>query len=135
MIACEDKEWMWRVLDAGYSMVVDPRLHVDLEHRWAQGPKALYIRTFREWATLAEFVEFEASPPLRAAARWWSDFPYASNRPRWQRRLNPVRSAELAGEYLGVRAGIRRRRKRSVQHAVSNMVSLTSLGDGQGRAR
>ena len=83
MIACEDKEWMWRVLDGGYSMVVDPRLDVDLEHRWAQGPKALYIRTFREWATLAEFVEFDAAPPLRAAVRWWSDFPYPSNSPLW----------------------------------------------------
>ena len=131
MIACEDKEWMWRVLADGYSMVVDPRLDVDLQHRWAQGVKALYVRTFREWATLAEFVDFDVAPPLRAAARWWSDFPYPSNHPRWQRRLNPKRSAELVGEYLGVRAGARRRRRRAVHLPVGNMVSLASLGDGQ----
>jgi glycosyltransferase involved in cell wall biosynthesis len=130
IIACEDKEWMWRVLADGYRMVVDPRLDVGIGHRWAQGPKALYIRTFREWATLAEFVEFDTAPLRAAAVRWWSYFPYPGSRPLWQRRLNPRRSAEMAGEYLGVRAGARRRHKRAAHHQVGNTVRLASLDEG-----
>jgi rhamnosyltransferase len=135
MIACEDKEWMWRVLDAGYAIVADPRLYVDLDHRWAQGAKALYVRTYREWAALAEFVEFDAAPPRRVVARWWSDFPYPSKRPLWQRRLNPVRNAELAGEFFGIRAGARRRSEHTLKPAGSKMVGLTSSVDGQGLVR
>ena len=134
MIACEDKEWMWRVLDAGYAIVADPRLYVDLDHRWAQGAKALYVRTYREWAALAEFAEFDFAPPLRAVARWWSDFPYPSKRPLWQRRLNPVRNAELAGEFFGVRAGARRRNTHTTKAVGVKTAALTSPADGQGLA-
>jgi rhamnosyltransferase len=132
MVACEDKEWMWRVLDAGFALVADPRLYVDLDHRWAQGAKALYVRTFREFSALAEFAEFDTAPPLRAVARWWSDFPYPSKRPLWQRRLNPVRNAELAGEFFGVRAGARRRSTHTIQRVGGKTLGLTSPSDGQG---
>lgn len=117
LVACEDKEWMWRVLGAGYALVVDPRLHVDLLHRWGQGAKALYRRTYRESATMAELVDF-VTPSTRAVVdEWWSNYPYPSERPMWQRRLSPMRNIELAAEFFGSRAGARHRGAHTLQRA------------------
>lgn len=109
LIACEDKEWMWRVLGAGYALVVDPRLYVDGSHRWGQGAKALYRRTYREHSALAELVEIETRSARGLLEQWWSDFPYPSERPMWQRRLSPMRNTELVAEFFGSRAGARHR--------------------------
>jgi len=114
--ASEDKEFMWRVLGAGYAIVVDPRLLVDMQHRWAEGAKALYRRTFKEYAALAELVDFDP-PSLRVIVqKWWTKL-YANSRPKWQRRLSPKRNAELAGEFLGSRAGSRKRGAHTLSRA------------------
>ncbi len=42
LIACEDKEWMWRVLSGGFSLYADPRLVVDSSHRRDAGLRSLY---------------------------------------------------------------------------------------------
>jgi hypothetical protein len=108
MAACEDKEWMWRVLGAGHGLVVDPRILVDVNHRWDEGAKVLYRRVFKENAALAELVDFDLPRLGAAVAQWWAA-QYTSTRPAWQRRLSPRRNAELAGEFLGARAGARKR--------------------------
>jgi len=106
--ASEDKEFMWRALGAGYALVVDPRLAVDVQHRWDEGAKALYRRTFKEYAAIAELVDFDPPGPWQTVDKWWTKL-YASNRPKWQRRLSPKRNAELVGEFFGSRAGARKR--------------------------
>jgi hypothetical protein len=106
--ASEDKDFMWRALRAGYAMVVDPRLAVDAQHRWDEGVKALYRRTFKEYAVLAELIDFDPPGPWEIMDKWWAKL-YASNRPKWQRRLSPKRGAELAGEFFGSRSGARKR--------------------------
>lgn len=117
LIACEDKEWMWRVMSAGLCVVADPRLVVSTKHRRQAGLPALYKRVHRERLVLAELLDY---PPLNAptlARRWWSEFPEGSERPRWQRRLSPWRAAELLGEFTGDRAGAQRRGDHT--HAIS----------------
>ncbi len=109
VIACEDKEWMWRVLAGGDRIMADPRLFIDTQHRRADGLRALLRRQYRERVALAQLLAYEPIPATRAIAQWWADFPYPSERPRWQRRLSPWRTTELLGEYLGDHVGARRR--------------------------
>jgi rhamnosyltransferase len=112
LVACEDKEWMWRVLSAGFSLYADPRLVVDSSHRRDAGLRSLYTRVHREHLVMAGMLGY---PPLTFPGllkKWWSDFPDSSSRPNWQRRLSPLRAAELTGWYTGDLAGTRRRRQR-----------------------
>ena len=112
LVACEDKEWMWRVLSAGFSLYADPRLVVDSSHRRDAGLRSLYKRVHREHLVMAEMLDY---PPLTVPGllrKWWSEFPDGSSRPNWQRRLSPLRAAELTGWYTGDLAGTRRRRQR-----------------------
>ena len=111
LAACEDKEWMWRVLAAGLCVVADPRLVVDSRHRRQAGLRTLYKRVHREHAVLAELLGYPRLTLPGLFGRWWSEFPYYSPRPNWQRRLSPLRAAELLGEYTGDRLGSRRRRE------------------------
>lgn len=109
LVACEDKEWMWRVLGEGYSMVVDPRLQVGGGHRRKASAPELYRRVYLEHLALAEVIGY---PPLGLAglvSRWWSHFPYASRWPRPLRLFSPWRIAELLGEFEGDRVGSRQR--------------------------
>jgi rhamnosyltransferase len=107
--ACEDKEWMWRVLAAGWSIVADPRLHVPGDHRRQAGWTALYRRVYRERRALAELVDFTPLGAQELAEYWLTEFPYVSAWPRWTRVVSPYRAAELMGRYMGERAGARRR--------------------------
>jgi rhamnosyltransferase len=109
LISCEDKEWMWRVLAAGFCVVADPKLFVASQHRRQAGVRALYKRVYREHLVLAELLDYERAGPRKMLAKWWSDFPYSSRRPPWQRRLSPWRTAELLGEYVGDFVGSGRR--------------------------
>ena len=109
LVSCEDKEWMWRVLAAGLCVVVDPRLCVASRHRRQAGVRALYKRVYREHLVLAEFLDYERPGVGKMLAKWWSDFPYGSRRPPWQRRQRPWRTAELLGEYVGDFVGSGRR--------------------------
>jgi rhamnosyltransferase len=110
LVACEDKEWMWRVLSAGFSVYADPRLMVDSSHRRDAGVRALYKRVHRERLVLSEMLGYPRITFPDLVRRWWSEFPDGSSRPNWQRRFSPWRAAELAGEYTGDLAGGRRRR-------------------------
>ncbi len=109
LVACEDKEWMWRVMSAGFSFYADPRLWVDSSHRRNAGLRALYKRVHREHLVLAGMLSYPRLTVPGLLSKWWSEFPNASSRPNWQRRLSPWRAAELTGEYTGDLAGTRRR--------------------------
>jgi rhamnosyltransferase len=110
LVACEDKEWMWRVLSAGFSIYADPRLVVDSSHRRDAGLRSLYRRVYRERLVLSEMLGYPRLTVAGLLGKWWSDFPDASARPDWQRRFSPWRAAELTGEYTGDLVGTRRRR-------------------------
>ena len=107
--SCEDKLWMWTVMLAGWKVVLDPRVVVSSEHRRAAGIRSLWRREVAEHAAVAAALDF----PLRTRGalfwEWWDDFPWPSERPKWQRRLNPWRATELLAGALGDRLGARRR--------------------------
>jgi rhamnosyltransferase len=109
LVACEDKEWMWRVMSAGFSLYADPRLVVDSSHRRDAGVRSLYKRVHRERQVLCEMLGYPRLTIPSLLRKWWSDFPDASSRPDWQRRFSPWRTAELMGEYTGDLHGSRRR--------------------------
>jgi rhamnosyltransferase len=109
LVACEDKEWMWRVMEAGFSLYADPRLVVDSSHRRGAGVPSLYKRVHRERMVLSEMLGYQRLTIPGLLRRWWSELPDGSSRPDWQRRLSPWRAAELMGEYTGDFAGARRR--------------------------
>jgi rhamnosyltransferase len=101
--ACEDKEWSWRVLAAGWTIAYAPELDAPMQHRRSAGLVALVQRLARESEAM---VSLGATAPLtgRAALRaWWSAFPVPSKRPTVARRLSPYRIAELLGSWLGSR--------------------------------
>ena len=112
LIACEDKEWMWRVLSAGFGVHADPRLVVDSSHRRDAGLLSLYKRVYREHFVLAGTLGHPRLTTGGLARKWWSDFPDGSAHPNWQRRLSPLRAAELVGEFTGDLAGARSREDR-----------------------
>jgi rhamnosyltransferase len=109
LVACEDKEWMWRVMSAGFSLYADPRLVVDSSHRRDAGVRSLYKRVHRERLVLSEMVGYPRLTIPGLLRKWWTEFPDASSRPNWQRRFSPWRAAELMGAYTGDLAGTRRR--------------------------
>ena len=101
--ACEDKEWSWRVLDAGWTIAYAPELAAPMAHRRSAGLTALYGRITREAQAM---VSLGAAEPLTgpdALRAWWSSFPSASNKPTFVRRASPYRMAELAGAWRGSR--------------------------------
>lgn len=104
--ASEDREWSWRVLDAGWYIVIDPRLDVDQSHRSRESWVAWFRRSRRE---MAGQVMFDASmsygvPEL--LRDWWSIDVPSPQRPLRQ-RVSPRRVVGLAGRYAGARAGRR----------------------------
>ncbi|WCB96950.1 hypothetical protein DSM104299_05720 [Baekduia alba] len=104
--ACEDREWFWRALDAGWSFVADPALWVSVGHRRDAGLRALYRRTRKEAAALSTITgrsDFDAPSAVRA---WWAEMPAGGRRPALQ-RLNYLRATELAGRWAGERAARR----------------------------
>ena len=123
LIACEDKEWMWRVLSAGFSLYADPRLVVDSSHRRDAGLHSLYKRVHREHLVMAGMLGYPRLTLAGLLRKWWSDFPDGSSRPNWQRRLSPMRAIELTGGYTGDLAGTRRRREQatSVRHPLRRL--------------
>jgi len=67
---CEDKEWAWHWLSAGYQCVIDPGLVVDHDH--THDPVlSIYRRARREAEGLAMFANGSAGP--RLLPEWWSD--------------------------------------------------------------
>jgi rhamnosyltransferase len=103
--ACEDKEWFWRVLAAGYRVTFDPVLCVPPTHRRDAGAWALWSRSYREAQALAEL----GHPPVRGLretmTNWSHDFDHPSRWPNAARFFSPHRAAEQLGTYFGSRAG------------------------------
>jgi rhamnosyltransferase len=112
--ACEDKEWFWRVLAAGWQVVIDPDLVVPSDHRRAAGLRALWGREYREGLAFA-MVGRPVTHGLRdTLTEWLTDFSDDSRWPRAMRLLSPPRAVESWAHYLGTRAG-RRARPSSTQ--------------------
>jgi len=106
---CEDKEWMWRVMIAGWRVVMDPALVVASDHRRSAGLASLWRREVGEHRALAARLDFPVPSWSDVYREWWSQFPWPSPHPLWQRRLSPARNVEILGGAVGYRLGARRR--------------------------
>jgi rhamnosyltransferase len=98
----EDREWSWRVLDAGWVIVFDPELWVDISHMWRSSSE-FFRRELRAARAIATFASL---PPYRlsdAVREWWGQIPQ-DRRPALYHRLNYRRAAGLAGKYAGLRS-------------------------------
>jgi rhamnosyltransferase len=104
--ASEDREWSWRVLDAGWRIVIDPALEVDQTHRSLESWLTWYRRRHREMAGHRMF-----DPDLRYGVAdllrdwWWPDA--LDHEGPLRQRTSPRRAIGLAGKYAGARAGAR----------------------------
>jgi len=101
--ACEDKEWSWRVLAAGWTIAYGPELAAPMAHRRSAGLTALYQRITREAQAMVSLGAAEPLTGREALRAWWSSFPSPSNKPTFVRRASPYRMAELAGAWRGSR--------------------------------
>jgi rhamnosyltransferase len=110
LVACEDKQWAFRVLESGRRIAYDPALNVDGGHRKAAGPREYFNRVRRESAAYATFAPVPELSVGQAVRRWWRVPP--GGHPL-RSRVSAMRTAEVAGIYAGRRAGHRARRAAS----------------------
>lgn len=103
----EDKEWALRVLAAGWSIVFDTELLVDMSHQWRQGFRQYYRRQRDAVRAIGSFAELPPYTLRGLAEEWWEGPP--DPRPPWRRRANPLRTAGLVGKWWGHRT-VRARR-------------------------
>jgi glycosyltransferase involved in cell wall biosynthesis len=106
--ACEDKEWSLRVTQAGFTVVIDPRLSPSQLHRQRAGTAALFARSRREARALASVVNPQPVSFGEMLNRWWNGLPEELVYPPLFYRLNYYRAAEIAGAFVGEREGRRR---------------------------
>jgi glycosyltransferase involved in cell wall biosynthesis len=111
MTACEDKEWAWRVLRAGWSVAIDPRLAVSSIHRRRAGIRDLLRRCSAETRELVLRTNTRPVTARDAISRWWGDVTRDEETPALLQRLSYFRMTEIAGSYLGSRQAIRRERR------------------------
>lgn len=102
--ACEDKEWALRVVDAGFSVVIDPDMRVKTTHRRADGSRALFERCYREGQAMALIRGTVRYDARAAVGQWWSQAGCARWKQRWRRRLRADRIVEIGGRYVGERS-------------------------------
>jgi rhamnosyltransferase len=98
--ASEDKAWAWHWLREGWLVLLDPALAVQHSHA-DEGP----LRTFRRArAGFAATRVFRPVPHIdaRAVMREWWRGPHA-HRSAWRARLDPRRTAKLAGKWVALR--------------------------------
>jgi rhamnosyltransferase len=100
--ACEDKEWGFRVLAAGWSIAIDPELSVSDAHRRHAGLRQLYRRTRREFAAIASFAPARPYTIRDLLREWLTDVPAHAPYRGWRRRLNYFRFVELLGKHQGL---------------------------------
>ena len=102
--ACEDKEWAWRVLQAGWVIAFDPFLVVESLHRRTAGLRPFYRRVEREArAQVAAGLPVPKLTVRGSLRQWWSEFPKDSPYPPMLHRLSYLRAAELVARYKGQR--------------------------------
>ncbi len=100
----EDREWAIRVTKAGWLIVYDPALFVDMSHIWRESAYSYYRRNQRGRKAIVQFSDL---PPYRvrdAINEWWNDLPMDGHSPTFHRLLNRHRAAGLLGKYSGDRA-------------------------------
>lgn len=118
--ACEDREWAWRVMRAGYKVIADPELWVSADHRFQVGHRALFRRTRREARALALVAE---DGPYYSLADAWSEITSAdghSGRVSLRTVMRRARYAQAAGRLFGeqeVHARLATRKARSLLRA------------------
>jgi rhamnosyltransferase len=101
--AAEDREWAFRVLDAGWAIVFDPALFVEISHRWRGGAVAMYRRERREAIGLASFADLQPYGVRDLLREWWRELPSDGHSALFH-RLNYRRAAGLIGKYEGRRS-------------------------------
>ena len=102
LVASEDFEWSDRVRALGFAIVFDPALTIPGDHRTAQGPVALYRRSYREFLGTAACRRIEPPTLRRSLMEWWSEHPPDTKRHRqW---LSPYRMAVIGGRYMAGRS-------------------------------
>jgi rhamnosyltransferase len=106
LVACEDKQWAFRVLEAGWLVAFDPALYVSGGHRKAAGVREYFRRVRRESAAYATFAPVPELSLAAAVRRWWR-VPPGGHAVR--SRLSVMHTAEVLGSYAGRRAGHRTR--------------------------
>jgi rhamnosyltransferase len=104
--ACEDKEWSWRVLAAGWTIGYAPELGAPMAHRRSAGLRPLFRRISREAEAMVALGAREPLSGPAALRAWWSSFPAPSNKPDFLRRASPYRMVELAGAWRGSRRAV-----------------------------
>ncbi len=103
--ACEDKEWFWRVLGAGWTVVFDPHLYVPSQHRAADGIGPLYRRHRAEAAALAALGALPRPGVRDLLERLrYIEPAHHSNVPRFARVWNPWHAAKRLGDFVGARS-------------------------------
>jgi rhamnosyltransferase len=105
--ACEDKEWSWRVLAAGWTIAYSPQLWVPTVHRRQQGLVELHRRAVREARSMICLGAVRRPTAREALRAWWQGLSELSRYPTWLRRLSPYRLVELEGALTGARAATR----------------------------
>lgn len=102
--ACEDKEWGFRVLAAGWTIAIDSTLLVSDAHRRRDGLRQLYRRTRREFAAISSFAFIPPFTICDFLREWLTEIPAHAPYRGWRRRLNYFRFVELLGKYQGLKA-------------------------------
>jgi rhamnosyltransferase len=104
LAACEDKEWSWRVLAAGWTIVYDPQLAVPALHRDAEHLGTMWQRHRKEAAALAALGAVPR-PEVADLLRSFRDVAPAEQTrlPHWVRRWAPWRLVRLHGDFVGAR--------------------------------
>ena len=100
--ASEDRDWAFRVLDAGWVIAIDPQLWVRMSHVWRSGVRSFYRRRRREARALAGITSFPAYDLGDVLREWWTALPDTAHAPMLH-RLDYRRMAGLAGKYAGYR--------------------------------
>jgi rhamnosyltransferase len=98
----EDRKWELRVLDAGWTLVFDPVLYVDVSHRWKTGALNQYRRQRNEARAIGALQRLSRYELRDCIHEWWSGYPRGDHSALFH-RLNYRRMASLLGKYAGHR--------------------------------
>ncbi len=96
----EDKEWAHRVLRAGWTIVFDPALWVDMSHGW-QNSVDFYHRQRRATLATSTFISLPRYGLRELAVDWWTDIPRDRHSRAFHRFVNYRRMAGMLGLYRG----------------------------------